>query len=250
VPAGSTIDALNQMYYNDCLQELLESAEAILDFGLELPTKRYTEFDLSGLLRMDQAAQMDLLVKSVGGGIHAPDEARAKVDLPPVPGGQYPYLQQQNYSLEALAKRDAQEDPFGTKPAPAPAPAAANDEDDAEDAEEMAASLASAYIKGLMDTSAAVPIGPPVPLLEVDSQIRASVGIVSSLAASVVESQRRADSTLDAVVAAARHTEQSQARVAKSVDDLASVLKMPVVPVFGDDGMLKGSRRVEKLEDE
>jgi HK97 family phage portal protein len=132
VPAGSTIDALNQMYYNDCLQELLESAEAILDFGLELPSRRYTEFDLSGLLRMDQAAQMDLLVKSVGGGIHAPDEARAKVDLPPVPGGQYPYLQQQNYSLEALAKRDAQEDPFGTKPAPVPAPAAAPDEEDDE----------------------------------------------------------------------------------------------------------------------
>ena len=38
-------------------------------------------------------------------------------------GGDAVYLQQQNYSLAALAKRDAQADPFGTAPAPATAPA-------------------------------------------------------------------------------------------------------------------------------
>jgi HK97 family phage portal protein len=150
VPAGSSIDALNQAYYSDCLQALLESAEAVLDFGLELPTKRYTEFDLSGLLRMDQMAQITMLAEGVKSGIRAPDEARARLNLPPVPGGKYPYLQQQNFSLEALAKRDAQEDPFGMKPKPEPvAPPAANDDEVEEEAEEIAAALTDLIIRDL-----------------------------------------------------------------------------------------------------
>ena len=32
--------------------------------------------------------------------------------MPPTPGGESPYLQMQNYSLAALAKRDASDDPF------------------------------------------------------------------------------------------------------------------------------------------
>jgi hypothetical protein len=39
-------------------------------------------------------------------------------------GGDALYLQQQNFSLEALAKRDAQDDPFRTAPPPAPTPPA------------------------------------------------------------------------------------------------------------------------------
>ena len=42
--------------------------------------------------------------------------------MEPVEGGDSPYLQQQNYSLEALAKRDAASDPF----APAGGGAAGN----------------------------------------------------------------------------------------------------------------------------
>jgi phage portal protein BeeE len=57
--------------------------------------------------------------------VMSPNEGRAKFDLKPVEGGAQPYLQQQNYSLEALAKRDAQADPFApaTPPAPKPVPA-------------------------------------------------------------------------------------------------------------------------------
>ncbi len=39
----------------------------------------------------------------------APNEARRREDLPPVDGGDTPYLQVQNYSLAALANRDARE---------------------------------------------------------------------------------------------------------------------------------------------
>jgi phage portal protein BeeE len=50
----------------------------------------------------------------------SPDEARFKANYLPVTGGATPYLQQQNYSLAALARRDAQPDPFATeKPPPA-----------------------------------------------------------------------------------------------------------------------------------
>ncbi len=117
VPSGSSIEALNLMYYTDCLQSLLESAELCLDEGLDLPDTYYTEFDLDGLIRMDQAAQMKLLTDGVK-GVMKPNEARRKLNLPAVTGGDSVYLQQQNYSTAALAKRDAKADPFETGPKP------------------------------------------------------------------------------------------------------------------------------------
>jgi HK97 family phage portal protein len=143
VPTGSTIEALNLMYYSDCLQALIEQAELCMDEGLEVSANYYTEFDLDGLLRMDQVAQVTMLAESVKGGIRMPDEARAKLNLPAVPGGNAVYLQQQNYSTAALAKRDAKDDPFETAPRSATAAPAANDE------EMQADALAKAFIKGL-----------------------------------------------------------------------------------------------------
>ena len=72
---------------------------------------------------MDTAALVKAEAEAVGAGIKAPNEARRRLNLGPTAGGSGPYLQQQNYSLEALAKRDAKEDPFttnGTKPPPMP----------------------------------------------------------------------------------------------------------------------------------
>ena len=56
---------------------------------------------------MDTITQIASLKDAVGAGVMAPNEARAKLDLPPVTGGASPYLQQQNYSLAALDKRDS-----------------------------------------------------------------------------------------------------------------------------------------------
>lgn len=173
VPTSNNVQALQQQYHSDCLQGLIEAIEALLDDGLALPSGLSTEFDLDGLLRMDSLAQMEVLTKGVGGAILKPNEARAKLNRPPVSGGDTVYLQQQNYSLEALAKRDAQEDPFGTaKPpapapapaaepgpaaAPAPAPAAAKAEDDAmrRAAEQLDAAVASAL--QMIDRAKALP---------------------------------------------------------------------------------------------
>ena len=91
-----------------------------------------TEFDTENLLRMDSITLVTTIRDAVGAGVMSPNEGRAKFDLKPVKGGKSPYLQQQNYSLEALAKRDAQDDPF--KPAtPATPQQPAAEEADAED---------------------------------------------------------------------------------------------------------------------
>ncbi len=47
-----------------------------------------------------------------------PNEGRKEFDLKPVKGGDTVYLQQQNFSVEALAKRDASDNPFGLAPRP------------------------------------------------------------------------------------------------------------------------------------
>lgn len=151
VPAGSTVESLNQGYYSECLQPLIEPMELCLTEGVELPADHYAEFDLDGLLRMDQAALAKTEEILVGAGVKAPNESRRKLNLPPVKGGDSCYLQQQNFSLEALAKRDAQADPFKTTApaAPAPAPEGANDEEAEARAEEQARELIAAFTKGL-----------------------------------------------------------------------------------------------------
>ncbi|MGE0805000.1 MAG: phage portal protein [Burkholderiaceae bacterium] len=105
-PTYNNVEALNTAYYSDCLQALIESIEACLDRALGLPPNMATAFDIEGLLRMDTATQGQALAGLVGAGIMAPNEARAKLGLPPAAGGDTPYLQQQNYSLAALDARE------------------------------------------------------------------------------------------------------------------------------------------------
>lgn len=108
-PAYNNIEALEAAYYSQCLQVLIEAIELLLDEKLETPEKTGFEFDLSGLLRMDTKTQVETLGAGVNKAIYSPNEARKRLNLSPVEGGDTPYLQQQNFSLAALAKRDAQE---------------------------------------------------------------------------------------------------------------------------------------------
>ncbi len=105
-PTYNNVQALSTAYYTDCLQALIESIESSLDRAFGLPANLATEFDIEGLLRMDTATQGKALADLVGAGIMAPNEARAKLGLPPATGGDTPYLQQQNYSLAALDARE------------------------------------------------------------------------------------------------------------------------------------------------
>lgn len=116
-PSYNNVEALEAAYYSQCLQVLIESIELCLDEGLEVPEKSGFEVDLDGLLRMDTKTQMETLGVGVNKAIYAPNEARKKMNLGPVVGGDSPMIQQQNYSLAALARRDAREDPFNNAPA-------------------------------------------------------------------------------------------------------------------------------------
>lgn len=108
MPTYNNVQALNTEYYSQALQVLIESAELLLDEGLELAAALGTEFDLRDLLRMDSTAQVNKIKEAVAAGVMAPNEGRLDLNLPPVKGGQTPYLQQQNYSLAALDERDRQ----------------------------------------------------------------------------------------------------------------------------------------------
>jgi hypothetical protein len=107
LPSYNNLAALNQSYYDDTLQELIECVELLLDEGLELPGRYHTHFDLDKLLRMDATSRFAGYEKAIGAGWKSPNEVRRAENLPPVEGGDAPYLQQQNYRLAALAARDA-----------------------------------------------------------------------------------------------------------------------------------------------
>jgi HK97 family phage portal protein len=115
IPTYQNAEVLNQIYYSDCLQALIEAVENSLDDGLGAKAAGYCiEADLDDLLRMDSRTLIETLKEGVSSGIVAPNEARKKLNYAPTTGGDSPYLQQQNFNLEALAKRDAQEDPFSS----------------------------------------------------------------------------------------------------------------------------------------
>jgi len=121
-PTYTKPEIANQAYYSDCLQALIEQWELCMDeaLGFITPTEGRmlgTELDLDGLLRMDMASQITTLKEAVGGSVLTVNEARKKVDQKPVSGGDSIWMQQQNYSLEALAERD-RNNPFA-KPVPA-----------------------------------------------------------------------------------------------------------------------------------
>lgn len=154
MPTYQNIQSLNVEYYAQCIQVLLESIELCLDDGLGIGEGTTTngatygtEFDVDNLLRMDSVTQITTLKDGVSAAIYAPNEARARMSLPPVAGGDDPLIQQQNFSLQALAKRDAKDDPFSTAPkAPPPADPAANDN---AEAAQQAAKMIAAIAKGL-----------------------------------------------------------------------------------------------------
>lgn len=106
-PTYNNYQALNLDYYTTCLQPLMEAMEWCLWQGLKMAEGLEVHIDTRELLRMDSVTQMDLTTKAITGGVMKPNEGRETFNLPPVEGGDAVYLQQQNYSLEALAQRDA-----------------------------------------------------------------------------------------------------------------------------------------------
>jgi HK97 family phage portal protein len=142
-PTYNNIEARTIQYYTQCLQDYVLAMEEGLNQGLSIQKRFRIRLDEDELFRMDKSTLVKTLNDGVGGGWMAPDEARRKFNLPPVPGGRYPYLQQQNYSLEALAQRDASE-PFAT-----PEPPPMVEEELSDDDLEQIRALSAHYAKEL-----------------------------------------------------------------------------------------------------
>jgi HK97 family phage portal protein len=123
-PPYANVEPLVQLYYSQCLQTLMTSLEKALDDGLGLlnpinGTQYGTEFDIDDLIWMDTKTRSEAAAKAAG--VLSPNETRQKYyGIGKADGGDSPMVQQQYYSLEALAQRDAA-DPF-TKPTPATPP--------------------------------------------------------------------------------------------------------------------------------
>lgn len=106
-PSYNNVQNLTLRYYSQCLQKLIEDAEACLDDGLGMDgISMGVEFDLRDLMRMDTVTQYEVAQK--GKGIQTLNEQRKTLNLPPVDGGSTIYMQQQDHSLEAIAARDEQ----------------------------------------------------------------------------------------------------------------------------------------------
>lgn len=116
-PPYANFEPLLLKYHSQCIQSLTTNCEKAHDEGLDLPKPFGTEFDIDDLIWMDTVTRVNSAKTAIEGGGMSPDEARFKYHgLGRTPGGSSVLAQQQNYSLEALAKRDAN-DPFA-KPEP------------------------------------------------------------------------------------------------------------------------------------
>lgn len=105
-PSYNNIEALEQEYYAQALQPLIEAIELLLDEGLELPAPYGTEFDIGDLVRMDSQGQATYVQTLVGAGVMTPNEGRKLIGYGPVPGGEQPFIQEQNWPLNVLTQRD------------------------------------------------------------------------------------------------------------------------------------------------
>jgi HK97 family phage portal protein len=145
-------ESLILKYHSQCIQSLTTNFEKGHDEGLELPKPFGVEFDIDDLIWMDATTRVNSAKTAIEGGGMSPDEARKKYHgLGPTPGGKSVMAQQQNFSLPALAKRDA-DDPFA-KPTPqAQLPPADDQADDMP--EDKAAGFLVEFHKALTESAA------------------------------------------------------------------------------------------------
>lgn len=153
-PTYNNVEAVNLAYLQETLQTQIELIERLLDEGLGLTEngQRYgVSIDESALLRMDTATRIKAAQEAISAGMTVNEVRSVYHGLGPVTGGDAVYLQQQNFSLEALAKRDASPDPFGTQqPKQIAAPKADAQPDPVDDK-----TLAASVMKGLRESLAA-----------------------------------------------------------------------------------------------
>ena len=107
LPQGLKVTDINEIYYSSCLQPIFSSVEQLLSEFLGLSSDERLQFDEEELIRMDPKTRMEITAMGIKGSVFTPNNGRNRHNLKSLPGGDSIYMQQQNYSLEALSKRDA-----------------------------------------------------------------------------------------------------------------------------------------------
>lgn len=152
MPAINNTGTLAQEYYNECLRPLIEEYELCMTEGLGLDTpkegkKLAVELDLDGLFRMD----LKNLIESLGSGVEKKimtlNDARLRLNLSPLDGGDTVYMQQQDYPLSVIKDNTL---PVAAQTPALPAPI----ETDEQAAEDEARELIDTIRKGLIHASA------------------------------------------------------------------------------------------------
>ncbi len=109
-PPYDSIEAIEIIYYKDCLQVLIEQFESSLNKGLGLDgVTRSVQLDIDALWRMDTNTMFEQLDKAKN--ILTLNEQRFRANFGPVKGGNTVYKQEQDHSVVWLAERDAQGPP-------------------------------------------------------------------------------------------------------------------------------------------
>jgi HK97 family phage portal protein len=143
-PISNNVEMLNLEYYSGCLQPLIESMESVLDDGLGLPQGTHMQFDLEGLTRMDTESRFKTAGESLK--VASINEARKRLNMAPVEGGESVYTQQQYYALSDLVKLRQMEFEQMANPPVEPEPIIEVEDDDTE---EVTRALISRIQKGL-----------------------------------------------------------------------------------------------------
>lgn len=107
--SGNNIQTLNMQYLSDCLQKHVEDIELLLEDGLEIPSDMHIVLDTEVLLRMDTQTMYKTISEGIRGQWLAPNEGRARANLKPVKGGEYPRAQVQYVPLPDIKNQQAVE---------------------------------------------------------------------------------------------------------------------------------------------
>lgn len=112
-PTYQNGELLNQQYYDACLGSLIEEYESCMDEGLGIGEgvvvggrELGVELDEDTLLRLDSAALHLRVREDLKGSVITLNEARNRLNLPPIEGGDVIWMQEQMHSMDSLLERD------------------------------------------------------------------------------------------------------------------------------------------------
>jgi len=115
-PPYANAEASQLQYKSQCLEPHLVSIATCLGEGLDLPSYLTIEFDDTLLTWMDTNSRTTAARNAIVAGM-SPNEVRNTFyKLAPVPGGELPFLQQQNFPVANLAERQAPAEPLAASP--------------------------------------------------------------------------------------------------------------------------------------